>query len=312
MKMIKFTLTLLSLATFSTTLIAQSPAPIDAGPDITICYGDSATLTAINPWGAPISWDNGVANGVPFLPISTVNYIVTANNLGVLSYDTVTVFVETLPLITFSTSNTGGCVPYTSILTSQSQGSSGIASEVWDIETIGSMSGNTVSPTFTQGGAFDVTLTVTSNYGCSSTATYIDFIYVEDNPVSSYLIDAPICLPSNVTFMSTSTGAVSCVWNISNGDSYTGCGPLIHTFTNSGYYDVELITYSALGCTDTLNQVSAFEVNECVNLEELFTDQKQLIKIVDIMGRETLPVQNIPLFYMYSDGIVERKVIVEE
>lgn len=306
MKIMKAILTILSLILFSQTLVAQA-APIEAGPDITVCYGDSVTLTAINPWGVPITWDNGVIDGIPFLPTSNMTYIVTANNFGVFSYDTVTVFVESLPGISFSTSNSAGCVPYTSVLTSQSQAGSGIASEIWNIESIGSMSGNTVSPTFTQGGTFDVTLTVTSNNGCYSTVTFVDFIYVEEIPTASFIIDVPTCLPTNVTFTSTSTGAVSCVWNINNGDSYSGCGPLIHTYTIPGVYDVELITYSPLGCSDTLNQASAFYLEECVGLEELSSSSKQLVKIIDMMGRETEVKPNTPLIYIYNDGTKEKR-----
>jgi hypothetical protein len=39
--------------------------------------------------------------------------------------------------------------------------------------------------------------------------------------------------------------------------------------------------------------------------------KKVLIKVVDILGRETKPVINTPLFYIYDDGKVEKKIIVE-
>jgi hypothetical protein len=37
----------------------------------------------------------------------------------------------------------------------------------------------------------------------------------------------------------------------------------------------------------------------------------KLIKIVDILGRETKPQSNVPLFYIYNNGTVEKRIIVE-
>ena len=40
-------------------------------------------------------------------------------------------------------------------------------------------------------------------------------------------------------------------------------------------------------------------------------DKKKLLKIVDVLGRETLPRSNIPLFYIYDGGVVKKKIIIE-
>ena len=37
----------------------------------------------------------------------------------------------------------------------------------------------------------------------------------------------------------------------------------------------------------------------------------QLIKVIDILGRESNQKRNIPLFYIYNDGTVEKKIIIE-
>ena len=44
--------------------------------------------------------------------------------------------------------------------------------------------------------------------------------------------------------------------------------------------------------------------------ESNFTNKK-LIKVVDILGREINEKQNTPLFYIYDDGTVEKKIIIE-
>ena len=40
-------------------------------------------------------------------------------------------------------------------------------------------------------------------------------------------------------------------------------------------------------------------------------ENRQLVKIVDILGREVEPSNNIILFYIYDDGTVDKKIIVE-
>jgi hypothetical protein len=39
--------------------------------------------------------------------------------------------------------------------------------------------------------------------------------------------------------------------------------------------------------------------------------EKQLLKITDVLGRESKPTPNVPLFYRYDDGTVEKKLIIE-
>ena len=44
---------------------------------------------------------------------------------------------------------------------------------------------------------------------------------------------------------------------------------------------------------------------------ELGQEEKELVKIVDFMGREVIPTANSPFIYIYSDGTVVKKVIIE-
>jgi len=49
-----------------------------------------------------------------------------------------------------------------------------------------------------------------------------------------------------------------------------------------------------------------------VGIQENISTKKELIKIVDVLGRETNKQNtNTPLFYIYDDGSVEKKIIIE-
>jgi len=62
----------------------------------------------------------------------------------------------------------------------------------------------------------------------------------------------------------------------------------------------------------SLNPISSI-VPECgfTNIPELYSKDKELIKIIDILGRESIVKPNTPLIYIYSDGSSERVFEIE-
>jgi hypothetical protein len=80
----------------------------------------------------------------------------------------------------------------------------------------------------------------------------------------------------------------------------------------------QYITIQA-GLNDTINQSILLDNFILVETEEPLTtgvnevaqQEKQLVKIVDILGRESKAIKNTPLFYIYSDGTVEKKLVIE-
>jgi hypothetical protein len=54
------------------------------------------------------------------------------------------------------------------------------------------------------------------------------------------------------------------------------------------------------------------EIDAIINFTlEIETLDKNLIKIVDVLGRKTTLRNNTILFYMFNDGSVEKKIVVE-
>ena len=61
-----------------------------------------------------------------------------------------------------------------------------------------------------------------------------------------------------------------------------------------------------IGCiTTSINEGNGMYDNK------VFPNNKQLIKITDLLGRESEDLKNQPLFYIYNDGTVEKKIIIE-
>jgi gliding motility-associated-like protein len=226
------------------------PAPIDAGLDQVICQGELVTIVADNPWGVPIVWSPVVPVG-QFDPLVTTTYAVTADNLGCISMDDMTVTVTPLPVVNFSADVLSGCAPLVVTLTNTTPG---ITTDcVW---SIGGMpfTGCTVTTTL-EAGLYDVTLGTTNDLGCSSSVTYTDYIYVEAVPVAQFTPSQTQMsnMFTEVVFTNNSVNATDYLWSMGDGTPSGTSVNASHTFPSEegGSYLVELIAMSPLGCADT-------------------------------------------------------------
>ena len=74
------------------------------------------------------------------------------------------------------------------------------------------------------------------------------------------------------------------------------------------------------GCGDPLYveydaSVTCSDPSACITLittgiDEIISE-RELVKITDILGKTTIPTKNTTLFYIYNDGRVEKKIIIE-
>jgi len=88
-------------------------------------------------------------------------------------------------------------------------------------------------------------------------------------------------------------------------DSYTS--PSGTVYTSEGFYTDTI--QNAAGCDSIISIALAMQYT---GIGELHNTPKQLVKIVDLLGRETPFKPNTPLLYIYNDGTVERKMIIKE
>ena len=234
--------------------LTVNPLPtVDAGADSEICEGASITLTADNPSGGSLSWDNGVIDGVAFSPASTQTYTATVVSAeGCTSQDDVLITVNPLPVPSFTADVTSGCAPLTVNFLSNSLGS--IVDCFWDFGDGNTFDGcSDVFNTYETSGLQSVSLTVTDANGCSATANYVDYIDAYEVPDASFIADNYTLdnLQTDVSFTNTSTNATNYIWYF--GDSTTSLEESPdHTYPDdfAGTYEVILIAYNA-GCSDT-------------------------------------------------------------
>ena len=79
--------------------------------------------------------------------------------------------------------------------------------------------------------------------------------------------------------------------------------------SNSGDYSVILI--NSVGCDSIVNLNLTVNTTEIDEIDEIDDNKAKLIKVTNLLGQKTPLIKNTPLFYIYNDGTVEKKIIIE-
>lgn len=282
--------TFTSAGTFSVLLVSTSTAGcqdsiiqqvvISAPPLVTFTYstGCANSPTVFTPDPALISvgniiswlWDFGDGSGTStqmspeHIYATHGNYTVTLTVTtfdGCTSSGSQTVYVAALPIASFSAAST--CIGTVTSFIDHSYSPTGepITAWNWVFGDPGS-GGNNLStlqnPTHTYGsaGVYNVSLTVTSSSGCTSTTQIPVEVLPAPIAAFSYIINA--CDNGSVTFQDQSTsilgGLTNWTWEFEP-NYYSNLQNPQHTFAQSDTcYNVQLVVTDMLGCIDTTMQ----------------------------------------------------------
>ncbi|MFT5823783.1 MAG: gliding motility-associated-like protein [Crocinitomix sp.] len=226
-----------------------------------ICQGESVTLTGGGT--DTYIWDGGATDGVAFTPgtTGTIDFIVTGTDAtsGCQNTATVSVTVHETPLVEANATTTEVCIGESVTLTG-----SGADSYTWSGGIFDGVS-------FTPGalGSTTYTVTGTSAFGCTATAT-IDISVIDCEPVSpDFIMKNPLCIGDCITIMDASTGGTIESWDWDFGGAVdpsvsTDQNPVI-CVTTAGAYTVQLTTTSSTGATETAVQELIVNENPIMN-----------------------------------------------
>jgi len=222
---------------------------VDAGPDQTICSGETAILSASG--GTSYTWSNGDQGAtIQVSPTETTTYIVTATGVCI-PVDSVIVFVtpETEIFLTQPAPVCSG--EYIEIT------ASGGELYIWASSppdgTLNSQNTNAVihvKPNVTT--IYSVTGSI---YGCTGSAHITAEIY--PSPSASFIIEPPVVSSFNpiVNFLDNSSGLpISWYWDFGD-QNYSVIQHPTHTYSDSGgVFPVTLIITNVHGCIDSITQ----------------------------------------------------------
>ncbi|MFH1320870.1 MAG: PKD domain-containing protein [Bacteroidota bacterium] len=104
-------------------------------------------------------------------------------------------------------------------------------------------------------GFYTVSLTAGNSNGCSNTSTLSNYIAAPEI-TTGFNADTTVgCFTLDVNFTDTTTtnsSIISWFWDFGDGNSSVQQNPLVHTFSDTGTYDITLITTETYNCKDTL------------------------------------------------------------
>ncbi len=168
----------------------------------------------------------------------------------------ITVFVNPAPA--FSAAPVSGCAPLNVQFIDESKTAQGsITGWIWDFGDGVISTQQKPIHTYTISDTFNVSLTVTNNFGCKKTLQQPSFIKVAGlvNAGFTYTYD-DICKPgATFTFNNTSqsNSALTYQWLFGDGASSTEKNP-VHVYATSGNFTIKLTAINAAGCSNTYEQ----------------------------------------------------------
>ena len=158
------------------------------------------------------------------------------------------------PLIIIEPSNFIGCLPADIFFNNLSSPINEEYDIIWDFGDNSEMI-NEISPShsYEDVGLYDVSVSITSPIGCTTSRTYPDLIRVEEKPTAgfSFTPEDPNSFQKEISFFDQSIGAVSWQWDFGGlGTSFVK-DPTFN-FPDTGIYAVTLTVLHPSGCPDTI------------------------------------------------------------
>jgi len=111
-----------------------------------------------------------------------------------------------------------------------------------------------------------------------------------------------------VTFNNLSSNYNSVLWDFGDGQQSIDENPL-HTYDFPGTYTVTLSIFTNDSCVSESISTD-ISLSFATSISETNIN-KEVVSIIDILGRETSESKNTILFYLYKDGRVEKKIVIE-
>ncbi len=243
-----------------------------------ICEGDTTTISssASGGNGGPYhyTWNTGSAGqSTQVWPAVTTTYTVTvSDDCGTPSTATTTVFVNPAPVINFTPNPVTGCEPVDAHFFDGTVTSPG-SHYFWDLGD-GSFSDlQNPSHVYTNPGSYAVSLAVKSHEGCKNSLVVPDAVIVYPLPVAFFTTDQEVASIFNpvITFTDQSTGGDLWEWDLGDNSGIYSLQTITHNYTDTGTYNVRLITTTDHGCKDTTFGKITIEAEFAIYIPNAFT-----------------------------------------
>lgn len=242
-----------------TVVVLNTPAPVINGV-LTICQGDSTTLTASAPAANSYLWSTGeITQSITVAPdVTTIYWCEVTNVAGCTGRVERNVVVLPMPEVTV-TGNQDICEGKHTVLTATGAGVGG--NYIWNTgETTASIN---VSPIITT----TYTVTAINSNGCESQPADV-VVRVHEVPIAKISGDSYICEGGETTL--TASGGVRYIWS-------TGATTSSITITQAGTYTVEVFN------SDSCSSFASKTITTIENPDALISASEEYICAGDVV-----------------------------
>ena len=182
--------------------------------------------------------------------------------------------VHPTPVAGFVHGTIAGCGPLVvQFIDTSSVASGNIISWLWDFGDGQTSTLQNPSHTYLQSGSYMVSLTVTSDSGCSNSITVPDLVTVYPAPIADFTPkpETQSILNPIFEFQNISVGGQTYHWTLGNGNTSNEFEPSAQVYPDTGNYQVTLIVVNSYGCRDTVVKPIRVEPEFTVYIPNAFT-----------------------------------------
>ena len=284
-----------------------SATPISGCAPLVVQFTDNSA-------GSPSSWSWDFGNGNS---ATQKNPVVTYNNPGVYSVqltvsntsgsNSITknqyITVYDNPIVQFTVNDSLNCIPFTTRFTDLSTCTTGnITSWQWDFDDGATSTVKNPQHLYTQAGAFNITLQVTTSGGCTKSLSKLAYIKAADSIRTQFNFSLPVkCKPPEKIFFynnSTGPGSILYTWDFGNGNT-TNTFSASQIYTAGGLYSITLTARNDFGCTDTLILKDTLLIKDIRSA--IISDDTVCVNYRMLLTNGTVPAP-LSSQWLYSDG----------
>ena len=166
----------------------------------------------------------------------------------------------TKPIVSIPTLPGYGCAPFTFNPSISVTAVDGVASYSWDFGNGFTFNGISPPSQIYGAGTYTVSLTITTNGGCTATTSGIVKVGTVQPTPAFTAVPTSVCVNDNVKFTDQSTGGANqWLWNFGDGNSSTTQNPS-YAYLKPGTYDIKLTAYNN-GCFQAITKPAYVTVN---------------------------------------------------
>jgi gliding motility-associated-like protein len=278
---------------FSTQQVQIYPMPTADFDNVEVCHGNNSVFADLSTVQPPSfvqmwTWDFGDSSPISNMQNTTHQYanpgiynatLIVSTNYNCMDTITKVVVVNPNPVVDFNADIVSGCSPLCVNFADNSTILTGANVEYkWNYGNGAYGTGNTGSHCFYNDGAVDpittdISLTVTSDKGCTTIVTKANYITVYPTPIADFeATPQPTTIRNpNITFYNKTIGGYSYVWEFGDNTATTTEIQPFHTYIMVGEYEVTLIASNQWGCIDTIVKTLVIDDDFAFYIPNAFT-----------------------------------------